>query len=474
MLSYWLAALFGVGYASQTVLRPDFTTFRSSNSPAHSVRIRQQDQSISATDSAQYTGWLDIGPKHLFFWYFESQNDPVGDPLTLMLGLFQEIGPCLIDEHGNGTVQNPWAWSRNSSLLFVDQPVDVGFSYIDEGHEVPHDSQEAAADMHRFLQIFVSETFPHKRSSPVHLAGGSYAGKYIPYLGAEIVIQNGRYPSEPQINLESCLVGNGYMSPMDTFYGYWETLCTTKPGVPTPVFNETRCDIMAANMPRCMDVAKTCIQNPDPAICKAAGSVCYEGIIGWYENESGEGGRNRFDITAPCEIDELCYKKASYIQKYLNSPAVWNALSPPDEIKEYALESSAVVQAFDTTPEGMTSSSDAVASLLSHGVHFLAYQGNLDLACNTAGTLRWADSLSWKGQVEFASTPLRPWTSTVTGHNDTVGMTKEVWVKIDRQAETASRFAFITVDGAGHLLPQDRPDVAFDILTRWITGAPFY
>lgn len=107
--------------------------------------------------------------------------------------------------------------------------------------------------------------------------------------------QNERYPSEPQINLESCLVGNGYMSPMDTFYGYWETLCTTKPGVPTPVFNETRCDIMAANMPRCMDVAKACIQNPDPAICKAAGSVCYEGIIGWYENESGEGGRNRFD-----------------------------------------------------------------------------------------------------------------------------------------------------------------------------------
>lgn len=88
-----------------------------------------------------------------------------------MLGLFQEVGPCLIDEHGNGTVQNPWAWSRNSSLLFVDQPVDVGFSYIDESHEVPHDSQEAAADMRRFLQIFVSEIFPHKRSSPVHLAG---------------------------------------------------------------------------------------------------------------------------------------------------------------------------------------------------------------------------------------------------------------------------------------------------------------
>jgi cathepsin A (carboxypeptidase C) len=151
-------------------------------------------------------------------------------------------------------------------------------------------------------------------------------------------------------------------------------------------------------------------------------------------------------------MDELCYKKAGHIQEYLNSPAVWNALSPPDEVKEYELESRAVVQAFGTTPEGMTSSSDAVVFLLSHGIHFLAYQGNLDLACNTAGTLRWADSLSWKGQVEFASTPLRPWTSTVAGHNDTVGMAKEVRVKIGSQAETASRFAFVTVDGAGHLV----------------------
>lgn len=194
MWKFWLATLVGVGHASQTVLRPEpvasnFTTFRSPNSP-HSVRIRQQNESICAAGSAQYTGWLDIGPKHLFFWYFESQNDPAADPLTLwmnggpggssLLGLFQENGPCLINEHGNGTVHNPWGWSRNSSLLFVDQPADVGWSYIDEGYEVARDSQEAAVDMHRFLQIFVSEIFPHKRFSDFHISGESYAVRLAP------------------------------------------------------------------------------------------------------------------------------------------------------------------------------------------------------------------------------------------------------------------------------------------------------
>ncbi|KAB8255071.1 alpha/beta-hydrolase [Aspergillus pseudonomiae] len=488
MRNVLFSTLFSVGYAAQTVLRPetfavgDFDIFQSPYSPFHSVRIRQQNESICDAGSAQWTGWLDVGAKHLFFWYFESQNDPANDPLTLwmtggpgyssMVGLFQEIGPCLINEHGNGTVPNPWSWSRNSSLLFVDQPVDVGFSYIDEGHDLPRDSQEAAVDMHRFLQLFVSEVFPHKRSSPVHLSGESYAGKYIPYLGSQILKQNQRYPTEPQIHLQSCLVGNGFMSPMDSMYGYWETLCTTNPGVSVPVFNETRCDRMATNIPRCMQVAETCVRHPDPALCQAAYSVCYEGVLGWYEDEVGEGGRNRFDITTPCEIDDICYVQAAHIQQYLNSPAVWAALLPPKQITEYKFVSDNVIQAFDTTSEGMTSASDLVVFLLSHGVHFLAYQGNLDLACNTAGTLRWANALRWKGQVAFESKPLHPWMSTAIGRNETVGTAKEVQVRVDSHGETV-RFALVTVDGAGHLVPQDRPDVAFDMMLRWITGDAF-
>lgn len=186
-----LSALFGsvVYAATQTVLGPEgadpFTVFRSPHSPAFSIRIQEQNDSICDARSPQFTGWLDIGPKHLFFWYFESQNDPFHDPLTLwmtggpgdssMIGLFEEVGPCRINEFGNGTDHNPWAWTKNSSLLFVDQPVDVGFSYIDEGYELPHDSREAAVDMHRFLRLFISEIFPHKQFLPVHLSGESYA-----------------------------------------------------------------------------------------------------------------------------------------------------------------------------------------------------------------------------------------------------------------------------------------------------------
>ena len=36
-----------------------------------------------------------------------------------------------------------------------------------------------------------------------------------------------------------------------------------------------------------------------------------------------------------------------------------------------------------------------------------------------------------------------------------------------------TRFAFVTVNGAGHMVPMDKPEVALDLLTRWLDGAAF-
>jgi cathepsin A (carboxypeptidase C) len=215
MLLLSLASFLSLGFASnQLVLRPEnsdgFRVFQGKQSD-HSIRIRRQDESICAAGSAQYTGWLDIGPKHLFFWYFESQNEPASDPLTLwltggpggssMLGLFEEIGPCLVNEHGNGTKYNPWGWSRNSSMLFVDQPVDVGFSYQDEGYDLPGDSPTAAVDMHRFLQLFVSEVFPQHLNNPFHISGESFAVRadLFPQSLHLVLISQGKIYSSPRL-----------------------------------------------------------------------------------------------------------------------------------------------------------------------------------------------------------------------------------------------------------------------------------
>ncbi|RJE18544.1 Carboxypeptidase Y [Aspergillus sclerotialis] len=204
-------------------------------------------------------------------------------------------------------------------------------------------------------------------------------------------------------------------------------------------------------MPRCMNVYDGCIQNPDPAICHAALAVCWEGVMGWFEDEVGTGGKNRFDT--PCVVDEQCYIQSTLIEQYLNLPVIWAALRVPSPMKEYKISSQSVAEAFNKTSDEMIPSDKHITFLLENNVHFLAYQGNLDLACNTAGNLRWAHSLSWKGHAEFLAKQLQPWTSTINNKKEVVGRTKEV-SQVSGEERRPSRFAFVTIDGAGHLVPK--------------------
>jgi carboxypeptidase C (cathepsin A) len=62
-----------------------------------------------------------------------------------MIGLFQEHGPCRINNASSGVNLNPESWNTYANMLYIDQPVGVGFSHgtLDVGT-----SQEAAADVY--------------------------------------------------------------------------------------------------------------------------------------------------------------------------------------------------------------------------------------------------------------------------------------------------------------------------------------
>jgi len=74
-----------------------------------------------------------------FFWFFEARKDPSTAPLSIwlnggpggssMMGLLQENGPCFVGNDSNSTYLNPWSWNNEVNMLYLDQPVQVGFSY---------------------------------------------------------------------------------------------------------------------------------------------------------------------------------------------------------------------------------------------------------------------------------------------------------------------------------------------------------
>lgn len=74
-----------------------------------------------------------------FFWFFEARKDPKHAPLTLWLqggpgapsspAALGENGPCYINRDSKTTRLNPWSWNNEVNMLYIDQPMQTGFSY---------------------------------------------------------------------------------------------------------------------------------------------------------------------------------------------------------------------------------------------------------------------------------------------------------------------------------------------------------
>ena len=118
-----------------------------------------------------------------------------------MIGLFQELGPCRINNQSTGVDLNPTSWNNNANVyasifinsilavaeglrlsLFIDQPVGVGFSY---GTTSVGTSQQAAADVWKFLQIWFADARFKKYAAPdFAIWTESYGGHYGPTFAA--------------------------------------------------------------------------------------------------------------------------------------------------------------------------------------------------------------------------------------------------------------------------------------------------
>jgi cathepsin A (carboxypeptidase C) len=219
-------------------------------------------------------------------------------------------------------------------------------------------------------------------------------------------------------------------------------------------------------------------------------------VINFYDGESYAGGRNRFDsntsllspqntisqpslfsswttahrhiVTAPCDIDNFCYANTQLLQDYLNLESSFSALSIPKEVKNFTAGSDAVSQAFELTNDLAISMIPQVQYLLASQIDVLIYQGNLDLACNTAGAKRWTANMPWKGQAAFTSLDLKPWKSEKDGKEVVAGMFKEVNVKMVDGDDKTTRFALVTIDGSGHMVCWPDWKWESEIVANWL------
>ena len=92
--------------------------------------------------------------------------------------------------------------------------------------------------------------------------------------------------------------------------------------------------------------------------------------------------------------------------------------------------------------------------MLDNDIPILIYNGDKDYICNWIGGLAWTEALEWKGKEEFGSAAIHHW-ETQSG-------------AMGGQAKSAGSLTFLRVYDAGHMVPMDQPQVAFDMLDEFI------
>ncbi|XP_071721156.1 serine carboxypeptidase-like 16 [Rutidosis leptorrhynchoides] len=168
------------------------------------------------------TGYVGVGENEdvQFFYYFiESQRNPSQDPLLLYLtggpgtsGLFPllyQIGPLSFHVDNslkkNVTLQlNPYSWTKEANVIFLDLPAGVGFSYAKTFEASQSSDSLLAIQSYEFLRKWFVE-HPRFLKNPLYISGISYMGILVPVVTFEVYKGN-EQGNQPQLNIKGCLI----------------------------------------------------------------------------------------------------------------------------------------------------------------------------------------------------------------------------------------------------------------------------
>nr|POF03779.1 carboxypeptidase s1 like b [Quercus suber] len=150
-LAVWLSSV-TLSVAQFPPTPEGITTLQSKHHPHVSISYKQPGICETTPGVKSYSGYVHLPPSALdepheqnlypintFFWFFEARHDPANAPLSIwlnggpggssLMGALSENGPCFVNDDSNSTYLNPWSWNNEVNLLYIDQPVQVGFSY---------------------------------------------------------------------------------------------------------------------------------------------------------------------------------------------------------------------------------------------------------------------------------------------------------------------------------------------------------
>uniref|UniRef100_A0A6N2KPD7 Carboxypeptidase n=2 Tax=Salix viminalis TaxID=40686 RepID=A0A6N2KPD7_SALVM len=430
-------------------------------------------------DGSEEWGYVEVRPKaHMFWWLYRSPNrvEDASKPWPIILwlqggpggsgvgmGNFEEIGP--LDTYlkpRNST------WLQVADLLFVDNPVGTGYSFVEEGDAdlFVKTDDEAATDLTTLLEKVFNRN-ESLQKSPLYIVAESYGGKFAVTLGLSALkaIEAGKL----KLKLGGVALGDTWISPED--FLSWGPLLR----------DLSRLDSNGLGKAKSLaEKISQQIREGQYADATDSWSVLEEVIsansnsVDFYNFLLDSGSDPVSLTTAAAELSQKSAMKSytRYISSLRSLPA-GGGVGDLDSIMNGVIkrklkiipanfswgeQSSTVFSQLEG--DFMRPRIHEVDELLAKGVSVTIYSGQLDLICSTKGTEAWVEKLRWEGLSKFLGMSRTPLFCGAEQQQLTRGFTKSY-----------KNLNFFWILGAGHFVPVDQPCIALKMVGQ-ITQSP--
>ena len=360
-----------------------------------------------------------------------------------------EHGPFTAQADG-GLLLNPYSWNRNATVVYIEQPAGVGFSYSSNpaDYSGAYNDGVASTDNEAFIQQFFN-LYPGYQANPLFLVSESYGGNYVPQW-AWAILTGTDERLKAQLKSGGIAIGNPVFSSdtatfenimdlvtLDILYGH-----ALIPRSFVTTYKAAGCDSLKPPSTPCDSLQSQ--------LRTLAGS-CYGGFD-FFGNNCGDnlysnpyGNATLGPATAPVpSVDELW-------GQWLNRPDV-----------QLAIHANAPRQPWsDCSPVGYDvtwpSNIPDYTAIFAAGLRTLIFSGDLDVTtCPFASTQYAVDTLATLpgGQV---TTPWTYWTVASLPGQQAGGY-----------LEIHASFAFASVKGGGHEAPGFQPLASFELMNAFL------
>jgi hypothetical protein len=335
--------------------------------------------------------------------------------------------------------KNEYGWTQVAHVVFIDQPVGTGFSYVTPDRSptakgFAQDEKQVGENMYQALLNFFTK-FPEHKNRKLFIAGESYAGHYIPAI-ADRIVQANLDPAQQNLNLAGVAIGDGLTDAIiqrlvQTDQAYYAGL------------------IGYDQRQQLNTIQAKCAQWIQQGNTIERGSPC-ESMSRFLSTASGD--LNYYDIRS---IDDSFDGEAT--ANYLNRLDVQKSVHviPADQQQPIKFERCNGVVYENLKADILISFKQVIVNLTQY-IRVLLFAGNFDLKDGPVGVEQFLMTLDLPG---FKQAP------------------RDLWLVNGRLAgyvkDDGHNFTFATVFGAGHYVPTNQPVNSLDMIDRFMNHKPY-